>query len=672
MKRPRLISVDSDLTHRRAVHRSSLLCVQALAALKKYRATVQRRGRDAIDNRCGYLIGFLKQYQDGVAVIGVPGNSGQPSRSSHAVLSNGDGTPPSNSTTNQSSSASNGHNAMANGARSGAANGAGGPPPAATVAASLQPTANGGGGGLGGGSNGSGVRPISYLQLPVRKQLEKLFESGKDKAVLEDVGLIKQLARLSEEQALAALKNYKEASKHRRDIHNKSAYLMGILRGYIEGTTPISKAPWEGRGGDDGAETSTSTAPVPPPPSGPGGSRARGRGRGSGQAADEVERSGANSMPQAQAVPPPSQPPQPPHHPQQQQQSPPSQPSAPPSAPSVQVSAPRELGGFASAPVQPQQPAPSHGTLSVPLAVMSSTPSTSPVSTSPLGGGGLFLGGIGHNGVGVDSAQRYDPSSSLLYLDGSVGGGVSGFGAQVHPSSHQQPPRHASPHESLFGHHSSADHNGGQQQPLVGPGLLGGEFLSNGGGSDRGLVLGGGYTPPAAAAHSSGLGSHSNHGLFGSGLLAGGEFGSSSNGSLGNNAPTSPGSGSAQGSTSGLGSGSLSVAGSGVESPLGSEAGNDVITAPPAANAVSTGSFSGAASSSCNDSVDCPSSSSPRSRESRENTNTSNANGVVGGMIDMLARLNLSKYVPVLAEAEVDMDALRLFGEVCGFSLISV
>ena len=611
---------------------------QALAALKKYRATVQRRGRDAIDNRCGYLIGFLKQYQDGAAVVGPPGSSGQASRGGSLVPSNGDGPYPANSSMHHSSSASSGHHSMANCSRNGGPNGSGGPP-TVTVAASAQAGGNGGGSG--------GVRPISYLQPPVRKQLEKLFESGKDKAVLEDVGLIKQLARLGEDQALAALKNYKEASKHRRDIHNKSAYLMGILRGYIEGTTPITKAPWEGRGNDDGSDTASSAASVPPP-SVAGGNRARGRGRGPGPTADDVERTAPNSMPLPQGAPP-----QQPQLPQQQQS------PAPPVAPPLSVPVSRELGGFTTAPPQSQQPTSPHEAPHVPLAAIAATPSTSPVNSSPLGGGGLFLGGIGHS-----SSNRYDPSSSLLYLEGGSGGRMPGFGSQVNPPDHEEPPRHSSQHEYLFGH-PSGDNSARQQHPLVGPGLLGGDFLVNGGGSDRGLGLSRCLPHAALPAHAGVNGAHSNHGLFGSGLLAGDHFDSSNNGGLGNNAPTSPGSRSAQGSTSGLGSSSLSAAGSGEESPLGSDAGNDAQTVTSATTTTSSGT-SGAGISACNESTDCTYGGSPRSGEGTENSHSSNSNynGGVGCVVDMLARLNMSKYVPVLAEAEVDMDALRLFGEV--------
>lgn len=600
----------------------------------------------------------------------MPGNAGHASRNAPAALtpSGDNGLSPPNSATALSSSA-NGHATSANGSRNGTSNGSGGLPPATVMSSSQATSAANSGGGIG-NCHASGVRPISYLEAPVRKQLEKLFESGKDKAVLEDVGLIKQLARLGEEQALAALKNYKEASKHRRDINNKSAYLMGILRGYIEGTTPIAKAPWEGGSNEDGPDSSaSSTAPAPPAASGPGGNRTRGRGRGSGPIVDDAKRNAPNPTPSVHGPPPPTPPP-----PQ-----PPQPPAAPPAALALEVPGPRELGGFASAPpVQPQQLPASNGPHSAPLKVLSATPSTSPMNSPPLGGGGLFLDGIGHNGVGVNPVQHtgmYDPSNSLLYLES--GGGVQGFGTQAHPSAQHQPPRHASSHESLFGHHLSVDHQHlqpqqQQQQTLVGPGLLGGDFLSTGGGSERGLVLGGVSAPAPAVAptatHAGGSRSHSNPGLFGSGLLAGGEFGSYSNGGLGNIVPASPGSGSALDSTSGLGSSSLSgtASASGAESPLSSDAGNDAPPLAPSsvAAAVEAGSLSMAGTSSYTGSTDWQSSSSPRSGEGRENKQSSTDDGVVSGMIDMLARLNLSKYVPVLAEAEVDMDALRLFGEV--------
>lgn len=623
------------------------LPVQALAALKKYRATVQRRGRDAIDNRCGYLIGFLKQYQDGVAVVGVPGNAVHQSRNTAALSSNGDGQHLSNGSTSQSSSGANGHNPNASGSRNVTINGAAGVP-SATVASSPQVTANCTAGS--GGGNAAGVRPISYLQEPVRKELEKLFESGKDKTVLEDVGLIKQLSRLGEEQALAALKNYKQASKHRRDIHNKSAYLMGILRGYIEGTTPISKAPWEG-GSDEGSGGNSSTVSPAPPTTGPGGSRARGRGRGSVPAADDAERSGPSVLPKSnESLPPP--PPQPqPQPPQVQPSEPPPVNVAPVAAPSVEASGPRELGGFASAPVQSQQlpppPPPPAANPEVPLPPLSAAQSNSPLESPLLGGDGRFLGGIGPNGVSGDSAQRpYDPSNSLLYLNG---GGA-----------HQQHLRHISPHESLFGgSHLSANHPGGQPQALVGPGLLGGDFLSTGGGG----------APAPVTAAAGGPGSLSNPGLFGSGLLGGDDF---STGGVGNAIPASPSSGSGPGSTSAMGSSFLSGGGSGQESPVSSDAGNDVPGALSSSATVTlAGSLSLAGSSSCNGSTDWPSSSSPGSGEGRENNYSSNGtNGVVNGVVDMLARLNLSKYVPVLAEAEVDLDALKLFDEVRAATMV--
>jgi hypothetical protein len=54
--------------------------------------------------------------------------------------------------------------------------------------------------------------------------------------VLEDVGLMKQLGRLDEEQALDAIKNYRDAASRRggKSILNPSAYFMVILREFIE------------------------------------------------------------------------------------------------------------------------------------------------------------------------------------------------------------------------------------------------------------------------------------------------------------------------------------------------------------------------------------------------------------------------------------------------------
>lgn len=695
------------------------LCLsQALAALKKYRATVQRRGRDAIDNRCGYLIGFLKQYQDGVAVVGVSNSnnfSNQQGSSrgapSSTFTSNGDHAVPPPKSANQTASSSHGHSTT-NGSRVGPGNGTGGVS-AGPGGETAKQQVSGQAPSVSSVGGTSGVRPISYLQEPVRKQLEKLFESGKDKAVLEDVGLIKQLARLGEEQALAALKNYKEASKHRRDIHNKSAYLMGILRGYIEGTTPISKAPWEaagaggssngsgnGSGSDDGPESSMVTQPAP---NGAGPSQSRvGRGdiRGPGGVTDDSERSVAGSVlnlpSDAQQQPPP--PPQP-------------LPPTRPLTPSLEVPGPREFGGFANAPPVSLPPPPSlhqqqqtvlpHAALPIPVSGPPST--TSSLASPPLGGGGLFLGvGLGNSNssiIGDLPQQGYDPSKGLLYMNGNgngAPGGGSGFGIAPSPTPPaHQPPRHSSPHESLFGHARVGGGDAAQQQhqhqTLVGPGLLGGEFLANGGGSDRGL----GHSLTSSSGAGGGGGSSSISGspsnpvgvLFGSGLLAGDELGAFGNGN--GNVPASPGSASALGST--FGSTSLSGAGS----PFGSEGGghdptmmpmssaavtaagfSSVDVASPAVAAVSNSSGNGSSSHSSghehglaadwrlNNSSVSPRSGSTGRQEGGENVNYSDS--TVGGMVDMLARLNLSKYVPVLAEAEVDMDALRLFGEVCG------
>jgi hypothetical protein len=50
------------------------------------------------------------------------------------------------------------------------------------------------------------------------------------------VGLIKQLGRLEEHQALEAIANYREAASRRggKSILNPSAYFMVILREFIE------------------------------------------------------------------------------------------------------------------------------------------------------------------------------------------------------------------------------------------------------------------------------------------------------------------------------------------------------------------------------------------------------------------------------------------------------
>lgn len=295
----------------------------------------------------------------------------------------------------------------------------------------------------------------------------------------------------------------------------------------------------------------------------------------------------------------------------------------------------------------------------LPLPV-SSPSSTSPITSPPLGGG-LFLGvGIG-NSVGDASQQRFDHSNGLLYMDGGAAG-VPSFNPHTAQPAHQ-PPRHASPHESLFGHPPGGE---GTAHALVGPGLLGGEFLSNGGGSERGVA----HAPASATSKPT---SPSNPGLFGSGLLAGDELGSCSNGSFGN-VPASPGATSALGSTSGVGSNCFSGPASGTGSPLGSEGGHDqtLISTSTSALVASNSEPASGREQPPGPGRPCDggdgdrnasdwSLSSPRSsREGRENANSES----VGCMVDMLARLNLSKYVPVLAEAEVDMDALRLFGEV--------
>jgi hypothetical protein len=65
---------------------------------------------------------------------------------------------------------------------------------------------------------------------------QQTFDSKRDRGVLEDVGLMKQLGRLDEEQALDAIKNYRDAASRRggKSILNPSAYFMVILREFIE------------------------------------------------------------------------------------------------------------------------------------------------------------------------------------------------------------------------------------------------------------------------------------------------------------------------------------------------------------------------------------------------------------------------------------------------------
>mmetsp|Transcript_14506 Transcript_14506/g.20596 ORF Transcript_14506/g.20596 Transcript_14506/m.20596 type:complete len:702 (-) Transcript_14506:185-2290(-) len=89
--------------------------------------------------------------------------------------------------------------------------------------------------------NRSTARPLMTLNPRVRAEMEKTFVKRNDRSVLEDVGLIKQLGRLDEDQAIEAIANYREASNRRngKPIVNSSAYFMVILRAYIEGTTPI-------------------------------------------------------------------------------------------------------------------------------------------------------------------------------------------------------------------------------------------------------------------------------------------------------------------------------------------------------------------------------------------------------------------------------------------------
>jgi hypothetical protein len=74
---------------------------------------------------------------------------------------------------------------------------------------------------------------VDTLSLTALKQT---FDSKRDRGVLEDVGLMKQLGRLDEEQALDAIKNYRDAASRRggKSILNPSAYFMVILREFIE------------------------------------------------------------------------------------------------------------------------------------------------------------------------------------------------------------------------------------------------------------------------------------------------------------------------------------------------------------------------------------------------------------------------------------------------------
>jgi hypothetical protein len=74
---------------------------------------------------------------------------------------------------------------------------------------------------------------VDTLSLTALKQT---FDSKRDRGVLEDVGLMKQLGRLDEEQALDAIKNYRDATSRRggKSILNPSAYFMVILREFIE------------------------------------------------------------------------------------------------------------------------------------------------------------------------------------------------------------------------------------------------------------------------------------------------------------------------------------------------------------------------------------------------------------------------------------------------------
>ncbi|CAM9400819.1 unnamed protein product [Phaeothamnion confervicola] len=232
---------------------------QALASLGKYRTAMNNRGPESIKNKQGYLISFLKQYQDTSATSALALAAAAHAAATAAAAAGGGMTNDAKAAAagGGGAAASNGH-AVGSGAHNGGSSHGG------TSGTHHRKTGSGGGGGGGGGggagtaaANASGRgpwRPISVLRPAVRMQLEKVFDPVKDRVVLEDVGLMKQLARLEEGRALTAIQNYKEqAAKDRggHEIKNKSAYLMGILRGFIEGTTPISRS-GGGSGGEDG------------------------------------------------------------------------------------------------------------------------------------------------------------------------------------------------------------------------------------------------------------------------------------------------------------------------------------------------------------------------------------------------------------------------------------
>ncbi|CAM9705459.1 unnamed protein product [Choristocarpus tenellus] len=584
---------------------------QALTALKKYRATVQHRGRDAINNKCGYLIGFLKQYQESSAAVtssNTPAHSQllpMPATTTNSALV---ATAPIVVSSSTTSFAAGLGSSSANCTRSGVLSG-----------------------------STAGHRPISFLQPAVRKQLEKVFESGKDRAVLEDVGLIKQLARLGEEQALAALKNYREASKHRSDINNKSAYLMGILRGYIEGTTPIAKVSWE-----ETNDPANGATPGQSLSSQVGKARGRGRGRSQGQSHGQSQSQSrvANDREQSRGAPT----------------------FFPEGVPVVEgiakgcLSLEQQLP--MSAAVGPQGREAVLDTVSVANAAtpLSSLPNnrfswsslafgpstlanTHPTSSALQSGlampshfphTAIQRGGLSHDGVnreGVHVFPQYNPSRGLFVESA----GPLTFGINSPPSRQHLPVAaavRAEQQSHLFGSVDDVALEGfNRGQILVGPGLLGGDIHNSEGGSACG---GGGGGPPSGTTvtryHSQGneqfVGNTDRvpeYGLFGSGLL-----------SIGG-APSSPASGSV------FGSSSLSGAGSGSGSPA-THHGHNIFDRGQDTTQVMRRCLTP----------------SPSPEEDYAGTS---------GVKAILARLNLDKYVPVLAEAEVDINALRLFGE---------
>jgi hypothetical protein len=179
---------------------------QTMAALEKYRSTLMLRGRASIQNPCGYLIHQLKQVSQAESLSG-SGTMSAPSVASSAA------TPASEEM--------------------------------CSISSLTTPTSTGMGGSVSAAAAASAHwDPIKELKPAVRDEWFKAFDPEEDKGVYEDVGLIKQLGRLDEQKGVEALRTYQQARAHNgRPFERPPAYLMGILRNYINGVKPLPVKP---------------------------------------------------------------------------------------------------------------------------------------------------------------------------------------------------------------------------------------------------------------------------------------------------------------------------------------------------------------------------------------------------------------------------------------------